>query len=253
MRDVDLALSRAYATEAKPVARTIPFAHRPHFVIEAGESPPVGDSTTSLTWPETVRTLERTHGERFEALADAVLAARDQRGMKLVVFTSAHRAEGRTTLVLALARALARRPGRTLLVDGDLGGPMLARALGLRPKVGLIEVLEHGTALSDALIEAPDDHLVLLPGVVSANRPREVLASDGWSKLMARLRRDFDLVLIDGGPIFSGPSAASAPRSVDAAVLVHHKSWTSNRVLARARDALDEAGVPLLGLAETFC
>ena len=50
----------------------------------------------------------------------------------MFLFTSCHRAEGRTTLVLTLARALARRPGRTLLVDADLTGPMLARQLGLQ-------------------------------------------------------------------------------------------------------------------------
>jgi hypothetical protein len=69
---------------------------------------------------------------------------------------------------------------------------------------------------------------------------------------MARLRREFDMVLVDSSPMFTGLSAAVMHRSVDAAVLVHHRSITGERSLLRAREVLDAGGVPLLGLAETF-
>jgi Mrp family chromosome partitioning ATPase len=199
-----------------------------------------------------VRALERDHGQRFERLADALVAERDRVHDKVILFTSCHRAEGRTTLVLTVARALARKPGRTLLVDGDLTGPMIARQLGLRPRVGLDDVVEHGAPVTEALIDAPDDHLVLLPLRAPVARPREFLASAAWSCLLARLRLDFDLVLIDGSPLFAGLSAAVLHRSVDAAVLVYNRSLTGERALLRAHEVLEAGGVPLLGLAETF-
>jgi Mrp family chromosome partitioning ATPase len=205
-----------------------------------------------LRWPETVRALEREHGDRFEGLADALIEARARLHHKVLLFTSCHRAEGRTTLVLTLARALARRPGRTLLVDADLTGPMLARQLGLRPRVGLDDVIEEGQALAEALVEAPDDHLTILPLRAAVARPREFLGDPGWACLMARLRREFDLVLLDGSPLFAGLSAAVLHRSVDAAVLVHNRSLTGERATLRAREVLDAGGIPLLGLAETF-
>ena len=102
------------------------------------------------------------------------------------------------------------------------------------------------------LIDAADDHLSLLPLRAPVARPREFLASPGWSVVMARLRREFDLVLLDGSPLFAGLSAAVLHRSVDAAVLVHNRSLTGQRALLRAREVLDAGGVPLLGLAETF-
>jgi Mrp family chromosome partitioning ATPase len=196
--------------------------------------------------------LEREHGARFERLADLLIETRASRHLKILLFTSCHRAEGRTTLVLTLARALGRRPVRTLVVDGDLTGPMLARLLGLRPAVGLDDVVERGIAASDALIAAPEDGLTFLPLRAAVARPRDFLAAPGWAVLMARLRRDFDLVLIDGSPLFAGLSAAVLHRSVDAAVLVHNRALTAERALLRAREVLDAGGIPLLGLAETF-
>jgi Mrp family chromosome partitioning ATPase len=196
--------------------------------------------------------LEREYGDRFSKLADALGEARERQGLRVLLFTSCHRAEGRTTLVLTLARALARRPGRTLLVDADLTGPMLARQLGLRPRIGLDDVVDEGHALTDALIEAPDDNLAILPLRAPVGHPRDFLESSAWSCALARLRREYDLVLLDGSPLFTGFSVAALHRSVDAAVLVHSRALTGERALLRARDVLEEGGVPLLGVAETF-
>jgi protein-tyrosine kinase len=253
MREVDQALARVYgASQARPAPQEPSAAPPPpHFSLDS-PTYPVPRSSSILKWPATVRTLERDHGERFERLADALVDQRDQAHDKVLLFTSCHRAEGRTTLVLTLARALARRPGRTLLVDADLTGPMLARQLGLRPRSGLDDVVERGLPVAEALIDAPDDHLVLLPLRSPVSRPREFLASPAWACLMARLRLDFDLVLIDGSPLFAGLSAAVLHRSVDAAVLVYNRALTGERALLRAHEVLEAGGVPLLGLAETF-
>jgi Mrp family chromosome partitioning ATPase len=206
----------------------------------------------TLRWPETVLALEREHGSRFDRLADLLIEAHDRRQLKVLLFTSCHRAEGRTTLVLTLARALARRPGRTLIVDADLSGPMLGQQLRVPPRRGLEDIVEHGMALSEALVEANDDHLNVLPLRAAVGRPREFLAAPGWACLMARLRREFDLVLLDGSPLFTGLSAAVLHRSVDAAILVHNRSLTGQRALLRAQEVLEAGGIPLLGLAETF-
>ena len=259
MQDVDQALARAYARHnlaTNPEVPAIPPA--PHFVVEpaphnaqSGPGRDVGNETT-LDWPSTVKTLEREHGDRFRRLADSLIEMREQKGIRVLLFTSCHRAEGRTTLVLTLARALARRPGRILLIDADLTGPMLARQLGIRPRVGFDDVVEDGRALSDAIIHAPDDHLSLLPLRAPVSGPREFLSNPAWSCSMARLRREYDTILVDGSPLFAGLSAAVLHRSVDAAVLVHHKALTGERALLRAQEVLEAGGIPLLGLAETF-
>lgn len=254
MREVDQALARLYGTSSRAaVDRRSPVPPPPHFQITDQPSldPTTADSP-KLQWPETVRALERSHGDRFERLADALVEVRDRRLLKILLFTSCHRAEGRTTLVLSVARALARRPGRLLLVDADLTGPMLARQLGLIPRIGLDDVVERDLALSEAIVESPDDHLSILPIRVPVASPKDFLSCPAWSCTLARLRREYDLVLLDGSPLFVGLSAAALHRSVDAAVLVHHRGLTGERSLLRAKEVLDAGGIPLLGIAETF-
>ncbi len=139
-----------------------------------------------------------------------------------------------------------------MLVDADLSGPMLARSLGLRPRHGLDDVLDGSATIVDALLDAPDDHLAVLPLRSAVARPRESLAGATWATALARLRRDFDHVLIDGSPLFAGLNAVGLPRAVDAAILVHNRKLTGARAVLQAREVLEAGGIPLLGLAETF-
>ncbi len=175
------------ARSASADGRTVTW-HRPNWPggeperpIQAIDPEPIQE----LQWPGIVLVLERDWSHRFEQMADRLIESRDRQNIKVLLFTSCHRAEGRTTLVLTLARALARRPGRTVLVDADLTGPMLSHALGLHPEFGLDDVVTAGHALAEALIHAPADHLWILPLRVAATSPREFLASPGWSCTMA--------------------------------------------------------------------
>ncbi len=263
MREVDEALARAYShrEKAEPARGVPPAPHWPSHAVarrvgalSPGEAvePSHSDSSVELQWPGVVLGLERDCGDRFDELAASLIEIHHRTDIRAILFTSCHRAEGRTTLILTLARALARHPVRTALVDADLAGPMIARLLGLRPERGLEDVVEGGLSLADGLIEAADDHLTVLPIRSAVARPREFLASPAWSATLARLRRDHELILLDGGPLFNGLSASTIHREVDAAVLVYHRELTGLRTLARARETLGSAGIPLLGLAETF-
>jgi protein-tyrosine kinase len=255
MREVDEALARVYG-ERSPADQLQGVPPAPHLsarVLNTVRDKQIEtEKSIELQWPAIVLTLERNWGSRFDRMAQLILAARQKHALKVILFTSCHRAEGRTTLVLTLARALSRLPLRTLILDGDLTGPMVGRLLGLRPRVGLEDVVEYDNALGDALIHAPDDHLSLLPMRTAVSRPRDFLASPAWTCTLARLRRQFDLILLDGGPLFTGLSAALLHSSVDAAVLVHHKGITGERAVLRAREVLEAGGITLLGLADTF-
>ncbi len=262
MKEVDAALARAYALREQADRPEVvpPAPHLPAPGSQGLAGKPYGEPvrgsesarTTELQWPAVVLSLERECGDRFERMAELILRARQKQNVRVLLFTSCHRAEGRTTLMLTLSRALWRHPASTILVDGDLTGPMLAWQLALRPQVGLDDVVESGQALSDALVVASDDHLTILPMRSAVSRPRDFLASPGWTCTLARLRREYDLVLIDGGPLFTGLSAAALHRSVDAAVLVHHRGMSGERGILRVRGAR-RRGRTHLGIGRDVC
>ena len=137
-------------------------------------------------------------------------------------------------------------------MDADLTSPSLARWLRAPGLLGLQDVVESRCSLMDAVIPTGVGGLDLLPLRSPVLQPKEFLASGGWTCLMARARREYDLVLLDGSPLFAGLSAALLHRSVDAAVLVVHRGLTTDTSIERAREVLEAGGLPVRGIAETF-
>lgn len=244
--EVDEALARAFARSSRPSGTG---RSQPHFSLHTRPNTKVAPT---WHWPEVVDALEGGESARFDALASRLDDACRAHHYKSVLCTSAYRAEGRTTLSLALAKAAARLRGRTLLVDADLRAPSLARRLGKEVRVGIDDVVAGRGALAEALIATMDGALGILPMRWPVARPREFLASAGWLCTMTKLRREYDRVILDGGPLFSGVSAALFQRSVDAALLIYRRGSDSERTMRHAREVLDAAKLPLLGLAENF-
>ena len=249
MREVDRALERLYGGQNRVHEARGATPPKPHVAVPP---PTVGPSEMSLAWPSTVLALEQAHGPRFQVMANRLAQDEQHRPDRVILFTSCHRAEGRSTLVLTLARILAHRPGKTLLMDADLTSPSLARWLRAPGLLGLQDVVESRCSLMDAVIPKGVGGLDLLPLRSPVLQPKEFLASGGWTCLMARARREYDLVLLDGSPLFAGLSAALLHRSVDAAVLVVHRGLTTDTSIERAREVLEAGGLPVRGIAETF-
>jgi Mrp family chromosome partitioning ATPase len=242
IREIDDALERAFALEHGPGAA---YGYNPH--------PPISTpSKTAWCWPKLVVALEESHRDHFERLASLVLDAARRRTFRVLLITSVLRAEGRTTLAMALAKTLAKFPQRTLLVDADLGSPMIGRRLGIEPALGLEEVVAEPRRLSQAAVPIPQSHAAILPLNTPIKRPRALLASTGWSLLMAKLKREYEIVLLDGGPLFAGLSATALHRSAEAAILVHRPGHTSERSILRAREVLEAGGLQFLSLADNL-
>ncbi|HVX10321.1 MAG TPA: AAA family ATPase [Pirellulales bacterium] len=170
-------------------------------------------------WPSVVRPLlDRTSAE-LSSLVGELLP--DGRGSLLV--TGCRRGEGRTSIALLLARHLAQKGARVLLIDADFQRPQVASSLATHVEIGWEEMMS-GAAVSDALIESLADRLVILP----LRRPvaAKVLskARTNLRTTLARLQGAFDVILADAGPLIeagaSGHETLFGAAPWEAAVVV---------------------------------
>ena len=156
--------------------------------------------TQRFHWPRKVEVLIAAAGGDFAAFAEE-LEDRSRAGRKTLLVTGTERGEGRTTLVLALARLAANRGLRTVVVDLDLHSPQVAEQLGIRPELGWDDVQAERLRIDEALIESIDDRVTLLPLRNGYANPR-ALAGTGFLRAATdRLRAEFDVVLLDVGPL----------------------------------------------------
>ncbi|WP_153505263.1 polysaccharide biosynthesis tyrosine autokinase [Cumulibacter manganitolerans] len=166
---------------------------------------------------------------------------------KVFIMTSPLPGDGKSTTAVNLAITLAQAGQRTLLIEGDLRRPKTSEYLGLESKVGLTTVLIGKIDLDDVIQPWGDDGLhVISSGAIPPN-PAELLQSRQMETVLDRLRRHYDVILIDAPPLLPVADAAVLARQADGAILVvRHGKTTKDQVVAAA-DRLHSVDAELLG------
>jgi capsular exopolysaccharide synthesis family protein len=187
--------------------------------------------------------------QECDTLRSAIEAALPGRTNRVIMFTSAVRGEGCTTLVASLGFTLATRAGvRVVLVDGNIKAPGLANLMGLGSHAGLTDIVGRDLDLNLALRSTPTPNLhVLLCG----NTPlisSEVFGSARTASILENLKRHHRYVLIDTSAVMSVPEVAMQGKQADGVVLVARANKTDRAVLQKARDLLQDGGANLLGV-----
>jgi capsular exopolysaccharide synthesis family protein len=127
---------------------------------------------------------------------------------KSILITSTIPGEGKTLISCNLAGSFARHGRNTLLVDCDLRRPMLHRHFKQANNVGIISWYENGANLDSDLPSNPQlgiikisDNLSILCSGGRSKSPSEILESPTFGQLVEKLKRCYDLVVIDSPPL----------------------------------------------------
>jgi len=151
--------------------------------------------------------------------------------LKSVLITSALPGEGKSTIALNLATALAEERTRTvLLVDGDLHRGSLNNQLGLDPHVGLAECLQGRLNPLSAIRRVdPFGWYFLSAGQLSVGSPTELLQPQELSAVFQKLSSQFDWIVVDSPPILALSDAVAYRQHVDGSLLVARAASTSEK------------------------
>ena len=169
---------------------------------------------------------------------------------RCVMITSAVGGEGKSTLASHLAIRCANAGASTLLIDCDLRRPSLDHLLDVAGGAGIRRRPrgEGDATLEDALV--PLGHLgcTLLPAGKPEANPAGVLLGQRIGPLLARLRRSYEVVLIDSPPVLPVPDALTLGRFVDGAVLAARHDTSRLRLVEQAHRTLTLVGIPVFGV-----
>lgn len=170
---------------------------------------------------------------------------------RTILVTSAGEKEGKTTLSLNLAAALAEAEKRVLLVDGDFRRPQVHKRNGLVGKIGLTNALRGDAELNDVIQESPTSGLWILAAGPTPPNPAELLGSQRASQVFSELAQWFDFVIIDSPPVLPVADALVLTQWVDGIILVARSGVVRKSDLKYALDELRRAEGKLLGYVLT--
>jgi len=186
----------------------------------------------------------------ISALAAGLSAAVGAPERRVVAVASASAGEGRTTVAVEVAAALARRGRRVVIVDGDLRTPGIAARLGLPPGPGLATCLlgtASGAPVLEEIFETALPGLDALPSAPLTGDALAILDPARLRELFAALADRYDLVIVDTPSLARAGDVLSIAGAVDGVLLVAASHRTLRSKVAEARRVLESAGGRVLG------
>ncbi len=178
--------------------------------------------------------------EQFRALRGRIDAIASQRPVRTVSITSAFPDEGKTTCAVNLAIVTSMSlERRALLIDCDLRRPKIHEALGLRPELGLAEVLTGAATLDDALISADGIDLDVLAVRDRPANPSELLGSPEMRALIEEAKQRYDRIILDTPAALGLPDAKAVTELCDGTVMVIRADSTSQVDIQAVLEILD--------------
>ncbi|RYJ07067.1 MAG: polysaccharide biosynthesis tyrosine autokinase [Actinomycetales bacterium] len=163
-----------------------------------------------------------------------------------ILVSSALPNEGKTLTATNLAISMAQSGRSVLLIDADMRNPNVAELLGLENSVGLLSVLVGRTTIEQAIQPHVSGISFMGTGPAAPN-PAEVLESRAMRDLLARVRNEFDTVIIDAPPMLPVADASILLTEVDGALLLVRHGSTTREQLRLAVERVETVGGQLFG------
>lgn len=160
--------------------------------------------------------------------------------------TSSTSGDGKTSLALALGLSFAASGSRALLVDTDLIGGGLSARLNIREPVGISEAVVARNPME--MVRVTDvNGLSVLPVGNGGPQNASAFSPIAVRRLFAELRKHYDIIIVDTGPVLGSIEATPVVAASDAVVLT--VSRTQNRDLVeKAIAQLRAVGANIAGV-----
>jgi len=187
-------------------------------------------------------------GEAYRTFRTALMLSRAGSPPKLILFTSAHVAEGKTVTATNSAVMFAHTGARVCLVDADLRRPKCHRMLAMDNSVGLTEVLAGARNLQEVIHQTRIEGLDLLGSGMEPPNPTELVGSDKMREVLALLSTMYDVVLVDSPPVLPVSDSQLLSTMVDGVVVVINSRKTSKQQVRAACTKLEFARAKIFGV-----
>jgi succinoglycan biosynthesis transport protein ExoP len=182
-----------------------------------------------------------------------------------LLVTSATMQEGKSTTIANLAIAFAQQGKKVVLLECNLRRPSLPRVFGIDRGPGTADILIERERWQDCVRSVTDlalgnfsmDEILSMPGLDNFHiisyghrppNPTELISSKKMDRLLADLKENFDIVLVDAPPLLPVADSMVLSTKVDGVVLVYMVGKAPRNSLRLAKERLETVQANIMGL-----
>ncbi|HEX3520122.1 MAG TPA: polysaccharide biosynthesis tyrosine autokinase [Solirubrobacteraceae bacterium] len=194
-------------------------------------------------------------GESYRMLREGLRFV-DAGGLaRCFLVTSADESEGKSTVAVNLATALAAVDRRVILIEADMRRPTAATQLGIRGGTkGLSDLLISDAELTDLLVPIDGEPgLAVLPSGTIPPNSADLLSMGRMGEVVAAASELADIVVIDSPPLLPVADTRVLLRlpEIDGAIMVGRAGYSRRDRVRAAKEVLAQSGCRVFGLVVT--
>lgn len=203
--------------------------------------PIITDSADRLGFSESVRLLR--------IRVEKELRAHDR---KVLLVSSANPGEGKTTVAVNLAVALAKKGKRTLLIDCDLRSPSVASVFGNPKTPGLTEYLSGKVSAEKIIHRQKEMNLFVTFAGTAVSDTAGLLAKAEMRNFIQIARQVFDYVILDTPPCSMLADTSEMAELADCALYTIRQDYAPKEQILEGVQLLSDSGLPLIGCVMNY-
>ena len=184
----------------------------------------------------------------MRALRTSLILSRSNLPPQILLIASSLPGEGKTTVAMNLATALAQQ-GMTCILDCDMRNSGMSSMFQRSFEKGLADVLTGAVPMPEAVFRTQVSDLFIVPSGRSPDDPCHLIGSNAMKDALEVLRRRFAFIVIDSPPILPFADGRILSTMVDGIVFVGRPHVTTRDALQRSMGLLEEVrAAPILNV-----
>ncbi|MBI5722685.1 MAG: polysaccharide biosynthesis tyrosine autokinase [Planctomycetes bacterium] len=185
--------------------------------------------------------------ESFRRIRTCLIFASPLEQQRSLLITSAMPEDGRSTVAVNLASALAQGGRRILLIDANFSQPIMKKLFPQCPEDGLSAAMAGQMNWQDVVLEVAPNLSVMSSGNMPADA-MGLFTSGLLQRLVDEMASFYDQIIFDGAPCMVVSDAQALSAVVSGVVLVVRAGVNTYGLIQRMRDTLQRLGANLVGV-----
>lgn len=186
--------------------------------------------------------------ESFRQLRTRVLREMDRGDHRVIAVCGAQAGSGVSSIVQNLATSLSLNGRKVLVIDGNFRRPAQHKLASLSNDRGLVEVLRGETTLDQVIRRAEGSGVSVITTGQSQQAAPELLESESFHQLLATVREQFDVVLMDTPPALIASETQMLASTIDAFVVTSRAEVDTRGMIQRVVRELGAHRARVLGV-----
>ena len=173
--------------------------------------------------------------------------------IKLIINTSPEASDGKSFVTANLAVAYAQEDKKVLLIDADLRRGRQHEIFGVMNVTSggysnLMLNYKENIPLDKYICETEDKNIDILPTGPTPPNPVELLGSENNRKLLERLKKKYDIIIMDCAPVIGLSDAVILAKISDVNLITVSCKKTKMENLERVKKLFDQNDIKINGV-----